>query len=345
MPQAFVPSFLALILAAAPVSALATDCCYPGERPRRCVQMPVVPDESPVAMQGRCDRILSADSHGVPLNNRFGLNNDQFTRNGFQGETHPVGAAEPPKHFSASDQALAIQSPACASMRPSTGACLNYFEVDAFIAFDDELSLKEVREFSALHPWKQSREYSDRVVTQRIKSQGDLSAFFEALTQDCFVVRHLFVSSHGRKGHVSIWDGETLIERLPVKWVLADSGLACSLAPYARVQFDGCSLGCKDRESNGADDLLADLTALAKNPNYAVPGDPRPLGGSRFLFNTGKGVTAGSLANIFVGRGWHWNRGIRAEANSAIMYQVGGGEVRTDVSTGTAMACDPDDQM
>jgi hypothetical protein len=268
------------------------------------------------------------------------LDNGQFVHHGFQGETSPDGAGEAPAVYAATHPLLAISSPACAPFRATVGACLNYFEVDAYIALGDSISINETRSFAKIHPWH-GTPYRDRIIEKEVTTFADLKTVLTDLVQDCYVVRHLFISSHGFKNHVVFHDGDAVTtDIVSVDKMLAESGIACALAPTARVQFDGCSIACQDSSSNGASDLRSMLAGLTLNPAYQQIKGMSPFMGTEFLFNSDKGSDNIPIGNFLFGNGWHYNHGISADGDSAILYQLLGSSIITDVPESSAHACD-----
>lgn len=315
-------------------------CCPPGARPGqdRCIEVLYTSDDD-VARREQCDAVLS---RGMPqqMQTGFGFDNRKFVHNGFQGESPPDNAAVPPLWYAASDAKLPIQSPQCAPLRGPVDSCRNYFEVDAYIGLGDSISQREVDGFAGIHPW-QGTPYSDRVVKKTVHGFDELRGFVAGLTQHCFVLRHVLISSHGAKGVVAFYDDQDRQADLaPVSDILNVTGLACALAPRARVQFDGCKIACQDNQSNGAMDRLAELTSIAKNPNYSPAGETHPFDGTWLLFNSTEGTELPAIANIILSPGWHWNEGIKTDDNGAILFMVQGDSVKTDVPIDRTRACD-----
>jgi hypothetical protein len=316
-------------------------CCPPGvtESSGRCMEfLPRSSDRN--ATFSQCADLLESTRTVPRAKGELALPDDQFTRNGFQGETAPWGAELAPRTYDVREAPLAILSPACQGLREDTApmGCTFYHEVDAYIALDDGTSLEEIQGFAKIHPWRGTR-HASQLLEKRVRNADELREYFRTLARRCQVIRYALISSHGSKMEVEFHDQKKYTGSTLIHHVLNRIGLACLLVPESRIQFDGCQIACQDETGNGAKTLLFFMNEMAANPGYLLSPGARPFQGVQFLFASESQTAQSPIANLISRPGWNYNEGLRTHKNSGILYSVDGRKVITDVAVESAERC------
>lgn len=265
---------------------------------------------------------LGAPAAGsCPRDGLLGIRSEEYREHGWWMDG-PPNFVDTPRHVAAAEAAAG--SKGCA-LEVSERCLREGFEtVHLYVALTRDHMHAYASQIEQADAWRRRPETRDRVRFISTENPSELGRLIRELLKDCKLVSFLNVAAHGTPGLVLFGKQKGVEKVLGVGLpnFLEAIVSPCSLAPRARLQFNGCQLACGPT----AEQLRKELEGLFARPEW---GDAKPFDGVSLLLPTATTwIQSGKKPMAFSKNGL------------GIVYRFVGGKMTTDVPTAKAPECE-----